>query len=65
LTGIYAGAFEDCVSLFTICLPASVENLDGSAFTDSGVSEITIDPGNPYFKAVDTFILDMEGTSII
>jgi hypothetical protein len=43
-------AFAHCMRLKSICLPASVRQIHGRAFRDSGLSRIEIEPGNDYFS---------------
>jgi hypothetical protein len=42
-------AFSGCASLKSICLPASVTEIGGGAFCDSGIREISIEDGNRHF----------------
>jgi hypothetical protein len=51
--------------LMSICLPASLENIDGSAFAESAIRQITIEDGNRHLRLSGTFLLDFEGISLI
>jgi hypothetical protein len=65
LTRIESKALYLCMSLQSICLPASLESIDGSAFSGSGISQITVEEGNRHFSVSGRFLMDFEGTSII
>jgi hypothetical protein len=65
LRAIHAGAFAWFTRLQSICLPASVSELDGSSFFNSPVSTISIEPGNTHFCVRDQFLLDFGGVRII
>jgi hypothetical protein len=52
-------------SLRSICLPASVESVDGSTFLDSSLRHISVESGNRFFRASGPFLLDFEGSQIV
>jgi hypothetical protein len=58
-------AFSHCSSLTSICLPASVEEIEGGAFSSSDIREITIEKGNRNFVVVDHFLMEFEKISVI
>jgi hypothetical protein len=49
----------------SICLPASLEKIDGSAFAESSISGIRVEDGNRHLRLSGNFLLDFEGTSVI
>jgi hypothetical protein len=65
LRRIESRVFYGCWSLRSICIPASVEWIDGSAFANCEISEIRIGEGNRSFRVHGKFLMDFEGTSII
>jgi hypothetical protein len=65
LTRIEAWAFFSCQQLKSICIPASVQMMDGSAFGHCGISKITIERGNRYFRVSGKFLTNSTGTSLI
>ncbi len=53
LTGIADGAFAECVSVTTLRLPGSLQNISGRAIADlTELREITVED-SPYMKAVN------------
>jgi hypothetical protein len=46
LTRIEAREFYGCSSLESICLPASLQKIDGSALAHTRISMITVEEGN-------------------
>jgi hypothetical protein len=65
LREIQKWSFSVCDSLRAICLPASVEVLDGRAFVFSPLQEIRIEPGNRFFRVSGPFLLDYDGVFIV
>jgi hypothetical protein len=65
LRTIGAMAFENCFLLKSICLPVSVEFLDGGAFMECGLSRIDFEPGNAVFHSVGDFVMDLQNIKII
>jgi hypothetical protein len=57
--------FSGFESLKSICLPASVQSMDGRSFLFSRLSEISIESGNRFFRASGPFLLDFEGIRIV
>jgi hypothetical protein len=39
--------------------------IDGSAFTDTGISEIIVEKGNRHFQVSGDFLLTLEGARVI
>jgi hypothetical protein len=58
-------SFCMCDFLRSMCLPASVELLDGSAFRFCGLRELAVESGNRFFRASGPFLLDCEGIRIV
>lgn len=46
-------AFSSCSNLTVLNIPSSVEKIAGSPIDNSGVTAITVDPENTYFRSVD------------
>jgi hypothetical protein len=65
LREIESESFHKCDSLRSICLPASVQLIDGSTFLFSHLSEISVESGNPFFRANGPFLLDYAGVRIV
>jgi hypothetical protein len=65
LRRIESRVFFGCRSLRSICIPPSVESIDGSAFADCQIFDIRIGEGNRSFRVFGEFLLDFEGTSIV
>jgi hypothetical protein len=57
LKSIGSDVFADCTELHSICLPASLEDIAGSAFSHSNFSQIQIESGNPHFRVDGDFIV--------
>jgi hypothetical protein len=55
LTRIEANAFDNYYSVRSICLPASLQVIDGSALTKTRISPITVEEGNQHFHVVGDF----------
>jgi hypothetical protein len=58
-------AFSGCLALQSICLPASVETLDGSCFSQTGLRRIELEPGNRFFAIAGDFLVDIQQVSLI
>jgi hypothetical protein len=65
LREIQTCSFSHCRSLKSICLPASVQSMDGRSFLFSSLREICIESGNPFFRVSWPFLLDFEGSRIV
>jgi hypothetical protein len=65
LTRIKEYAVSECLSLKSLSLPASLQIVDGSALANTGLSNVTIEAGNCYFRIPGDFLLDFEGISLI
>jgi hypothetical protein len=65
LQAIEQYAFSGCDRLKSICLPASLQSIDGTTFADCSLSEITIESSNPFLQTKGPFILDSKGTHIV
>jgi hypothetical protein len=58
-------AFSGCLSLTSICLPASVSDLTGASFMWSGLRHISIEPGNRHFRIAGSFLSDFESRLLV
>jgi hypothetical protein len=65
LTRIESRAFSVCDSLRAICIPSSVEWIDGSAFAKSGICEVRVCEANVHFRVSGDFLVNYEGRSLI
>jgi hypothetical protein len=65
LRQIRGSVFSGCDKLKNICLPVSVEMIDGSAFTNMKDFTLTIEEGNSHFRVSDDFLLSADDTSAI
>jgi hypothetical protein len=54
-------AFARCLRLQSICIPALVERIGDSAFSQSGIKQISVDAGNSHFRVTGEFLLDSNG----
>ena len=53
------GAFSYCENLTSLHIPASVEKISGEAFRAyCGLTQITVDENNQYYKAIDGVLFD-------
>ncbi|MBR4270843.1 MAG: leucine-rich repeat protein, partial [Clostridia bacterium] len=57
-------AFWKCGNLASVSLPASLSTMPNQNFTQCPVSSLTINPNNPYFKAVDNCIYTKDGKTL-
>jgi hypothetical protein len=53
------------MSLKSICLPASLEQIDASALAATGISTVTVENGNSHFQVSDNFLLSFDGVTVI
>jgi hypothetical protein len=65
LREIQKASFSGCYSLESICLPASVQSMEGSSFRWSSLSEVSVESGNRFFRASGPFLLDFAGVRIV
>jgi hypothetical protein len=65
LRAIEDEAFHGCTNLHSICLPASVSDISGSAFAKSGLRTIRIETGNMHFRVLDHYLLNFDATRIV
>jgi hypothetical protein len=65
LTRIDANALHGCTSIKSICLPASLQFIDGSAFADTWISEMSVEAGNCHLRVSGDFLVDFEGITVI
>jgi hypothetical protein len=65
LRTIESFAFYRCPFLHAICIPASVDSIDGSAFAGCHLREIVIEDGNRHFGVFGRFLMNGEGTSLV
>jgi hypothetical protein len=54
-----------CLDLRSICIPAHVDEIDGSAFADSGIIEVRIATGNEHFVVCQDFLLSSDQHCLI
>ena len=64
ITSIGYWAFEDCYSLFTITIPASITSIKDHAFGYKGVKYI-VDTNNQYFSSQDDVLYNKSKTMIL
>jgi hypothetical protein len=58
-------AFYQARFLRSICLPAFVNGIDGTAFSESAISAIRVDPENRHLRVSDAFLLSFDGAVLI
>jgi hypothetical protein len=61
LTRIGKSAFACRRSLDSLCIPTLVERIGAWAFLESGITEISVDENNAYFRVAGGFPLDSSG----
>ncbi|MDO4548568.1 MAG: leucine-rich repeat protein [Clostridia bacterium] len=62
--GVAPGAFD--YGVMSVSIPAGVSDIQPGAFSDAiSLSEITVDAGNPYYKAVDGVLYTKDGSALI
>jgi hypothetical protein len=57
--------FRCCSSLESICIPASVQKIDGSALANPELRMITVEEGSCHFRVSGSFLTDFEGITVI
>ncbi len=57
--------FQFCYSLESIHLPASVSSVKNTFVETFSLKSITVDEGNPYFKAVNNVLYSKDGKTLI
>jgi hypothetical protein len=65
LTTISNGAFLQCRSLKSLCIPASVTDIWERPFLRAGITSLAIEEGSAAFSVRDGFLLDFEGRSLL
>ena len=66
VTRICLDAFEQCDDLQSFAIPASVTYIDDNPFSGCGkLSVITVDEGNPNYKAVDGVLFSKDDKTLI
>jgi hypothetical protein len=65
LRRIGKAVFCGCSSLRSLCLPPSLELMDGGSLQESGVDEIEFEGDDPRFCRSGDFIVNGEGTALI
>jgi hypothetical protein len=58
-------AFVGCHSLKFLCLPASIEDIEGGAFSESGLRDLQIEDGNSDFLIRDFFLMDTDEVCLL
>jgi hypothetical protein len=58
-------AFVGCYSLKSICLPASLEVMDGSSLAKCGLRKVEIETGNRFFDIMGDFVTDPQHLSLV
>jgi hypothetical protein len=61
LQEIQGFALSGCTKLQSICIPASVEQMNGTSFTETGLINIEIENGNRHFEASNYFVKNLNG----
>ncbi len=57
-------AFDNCLALSTIKLPASVKKVDSKAFIRCRLSRFEVDEKNPYYASVDGVLFSKDGKTL-
>lgn len=69
LTTIEKNAFYNCEKLKSVTIPRNVSTIGLAAFVegmwDSSLTEIKVDPENPYFSEKDGVVFSKDGTKLI
>lgn len=58
-------AFEGCSNLSSLYIGKNVQILSGTAFIDTNLSEITINPDNQYFTVINDCLIEKETGALI
>lgn len=64
LTSIGSSAFDGCMSLEEVTIPARVNNIDAHPFFVSAVKNVYVDPFNENFKSRDGILFDVNDVLI-
>jgi hypothetical protein len=65
LCEIGGSSFAGCSALKSICLPASVEKINGQSFIDCGLTNIEIESGNKFYHIQGHFVMDLKNSQIV
>lgn len=69
LTTIEKNAFYNCQKLKSVTIPSNVSSIGLAAFveglSESSLTEIKVDPENPYFSEKDGVVFSKDGTKLI
>lgn len=69
LTAIEKNAFYNCEKLKSVTIPQNVSSIGLAAFveglSESSLTEIKVDPENPYFSEKDGVVFSKDGTKLI
>lgn len=69
LTTIEKNAFDNCEKLKSVTIPPNVSSIGLAAFveglSESSLTEIKVDPENPYFSEKDGVVFSKDGTKLI
>jgi hypothetical protein len=57
--------FENCTGVELIDLPASLENVHGSAFCLAELAKMSVDRGNRHLRVIDDFLIDVTRSRLI
>jgi hypothetical protein len=65
LSELQGWTFSGCMSLKSICLPASVQTLTGQNFAGSGLTQIGFDAANEYYHSIGDYVMDKRKPKLI
>jgi hypothetical protein len=58
-------AFCGCSSLKSLCIPASVQMIDATAFINTNITKIEVEEGNTHFSLDGDFLVDFARISLV
>jgi hypothetical protein len=62
---IERSAFIGCYLLRSLCLPASIEEIEGGAFSECGLCSLQIERGNRRFRVRGSFLMDFDDVCLL
>jgi hypothetical protein len=65
LSSLATFVFDDCFLLKSLCIPASLREVTGLTFVGSRIEAVTVDAGNPHFRVLGDFLVDIGKHSLI